>query len=70
MTQTLNHAITLAGGDGPFARELGVTRQIVGRWRKRGWVPPARALEIEQKYGVDRMSLVKPSLRQLLGSAS
>lgn len=55
------------GARAAFARHLGVTVQAVGQWVKRGWVPPARALEIEDLYGVDRSLLVKPNLRPLVG---
>lgn len=50
-----------------FARHLGVSVQVVSQWVKRGWLPPARALEVEELYGVDRSFLVKPSLRALVG---
>lgn len=50
-----------------FARHLGISVQVVGQWLKRGWLPPQRALEVEELYGVDRALLVKPSLRALVG---
>jgi DNA-binding transcriptional regulator YdaS (Cro superfamily) len=50
-----------------LARQLGVTIQAVSQWSVRGWCPPARALEIEDLYGVPRRLLVKPELRELLG---
>jgi len=50
-----------------FARHLGVSVQAVGEWVRRGWLPPQRALEVEELYGVDRALLVKPSLRALVG---
>jgi hypothetical protein len=65
----LETAITNAGSRRTFALSLNppVSVQAVGLWVKRGWVPPARALEIEAKYGVDRAYLVKPSLVALVG---
>lgn len=63
-------AIEKAGDRRTFARSLtpSVTIQAVGQWVKRGWVPPARALEIERLYGVDRAYLVKPDLVALVGA--
>jgi hypothetical protein len=62
-------AIAKAGNRRAFADSLNppVTVQAVCQWVKRGWVPPARALEIEKRYGVDRAYLVKPDLVELVG---
>lgn len=62
-------AIEKAGTSRAFASSLNppVTIQAVGQWRKRGWVPPARALEIERLYGIDRAYLVRPDLVALVG---
>lgn len=61
----LQRAIDSAGGRAPFASALNVTVQAVCQWVKRGWVPPARALEIEDLYGVPRADLLKPDLRDI-----
>ena len=62
-------AIAKAGDRRTFALSLNppVSVQAVGQWVKRGWVPPARALEIEDLYDVDRVYLVKPDLVDLVG---
>ena len=62
-------AIAKAGGRRAFADSLSppVTVQAVCQWVRRGWVPPQRALEIEDRYDVDRAYLVKPSLVALVG---
>lgn len=39
-----------------------MTVQAVYQWLKRGWVPHQRALEIEAKYGIPRVDLLKPTL--------
>jgi hypothetical protein len=59
-----------AGSRRAFAQSLNppVTVQAVCQWIKRGWVPPARALEIEAMYGVGRALPVKPALAGLLDS--
>ena len=68
----IEQAIDLASARDPnatgrdvLARQLGVTIQAVSQWAVRGWCPPARALEIEDLYGIPRRLLVKPELREL-----
>jgi hypothetical protein len=66
----IDTAITKAGGRRAFAKSLQppVSLQAVFQWVRRGWVPPARALEIERLYGVDRALLVKPNIVTLVRS--
>jgi len=64
----IDEAIVAAGGRSPLAQQLGVTVQALCQWAKRGWVPPMRAMEIEQLYGVPRARLLKPSLAALLAA--
>lgn len=61
----IDRAVERAGSRAAFAEKLGVTPQAVCQWSRRGWVPPARALEIEDLYGIPRAELMKPSLRAL-----
>lgn len=62
----LNLAIARAGGIVSFARKMGVSHQTVSYWRKKCCVPPARAITIEQLFGVPRASIVSPTLARLL----
>lgn len=64
----LDQAIEKAGGRVPLAKALGVTRQAIYGWRKQGWVPAARAREIEDRFDVPRMLLIKPELRAIVAS--
>lgn len=64
----LNQAIEKAGGRVPLAKALGVTRQAVHGWHRQGWVPVSRAIEIEDKFGVGRMRLIKPELRAIVSA--
>lgn len=48
-----------------FARKIGVTPQSAFNWKKRGYVPPARALQIEVMFGVPAKDLVRPQLREI-----
>ena len=62
---SLQTAIDRAGGLLKFCGQMGVTHQAVGAWRKRGYVPPERALAIESHYGVPRLDLVSPIVRAM-----
>ena len=60
-------AITAAGGPTALGRALGVTPQAIQDWRRKGYVPPARAKEIEMQYGIPRNDLVSAKVRSNLG---
>lgn len=60
-------AITAAGGATALARALGVTPQSVWDWRVKGYVPLARAKEIEIQFGIPRNDLVSAKVRSNLG---
>ena len=66
----IQSAIIKAGTRRVFADSLSppVTVQAVCQWVRRGWVPPARAMEIERIYDIDRAHLVKPDLVALVGA--
>jgi transposase-like protein len=55
-------AIERGGGIVRFARGMNVTHQAVYNWRKRGWVPPERAVVIEAVFGVQRDRMMNPDL--------
>lgn len=55
-------AIQRGGGIVRFAKGMGVTHQAVYNWRKRGWVPPERAVAIEAVFGIERDKLMSPDL--------
>ncbi len=61
----LEQAIARGGGILQFARDMGVTHQAVGGWRKRRYVPMDRAVMIESRYGVPREALVLPEVAAL-----
>lgn len=60
-------AITAAGGLAALGRALGVTPQAIQDWRRKGYVPPARAKEIEMQFGIPRGDLVSAKVRSNLG---
>ena len=62
----LYKAVEKAGSVPKLADALGVSRQAVYDWLKRGWAPTARAIQIEALYGVDRGGLMDPHLQAVL----
>lgn len=56
-------ACDLLGSNAELARQLGVSTQVVGQWRKTGYVPVGRAAQIEALTGVSRAALINPKLR-------
>ena len=58
----LDLAIERAGGIVRFTKAMGVTHQAIYAWRKRGWVPPERAVAIEAVFGIERSQLMNPDL--------
>lgn len=63
----VNKAVEAAGSWEKLALALGVTRQAVGQWLNQGYVPLARAKEIEHLYGIPRTDLVSAKVRSLMG---
>lgn len=64
-------AVENAGGVAPLATKLGVKRQGVYPWVRRGYVPPRRAVQIETIYGIPRTELMDPRLvSRVTGSAN
>ena len=69
--EAIDEAIDKGGGVIRFAKAMGVTHQAVYNWRKRGWVPPERALVIEAVFGIERSQLMNPDLvRAVSGPAT
>ena len=62
----LDTAVKRAGGAIKLAAFLKVSHQIVYLWIDRGWVPPRRAVQIENKTKVPRSKLINPQLAKLL----
>ena len=66
----IDNAIEAAGSAAELARFLKVTHQAIYYWKVRGWVPPERALQIERKFGIPRVTLVSPRLARVLRAAA
>lgn len=63
----VERAVLSAGGQPKVAALFGVTQQCVSGWCKKGYMPPARAQEMEMQTGVPRTELINPKLRNTLG---
>lgn len=59
-------AVLFAGSQTKLAETLGVTRQSVQEWVKRGYVPNVRVREIEKLYGISRERLCNPKFLELV----
>lgn len=62
----IDAAIERAGGIMKFCSQMRVTHQAVYSWRKRGWVPPERAVVMEAIFGIDRNTLMNPDLVRVI----
>lgn len=62
----IDAAVHALGTQAALADALGVSQQAVAKWRKRGFVPVERAVEVEQATGVPRARLLNPRVRELL----
>jgi hypothetical protein len=60
-------AVMANGGPAAVSRDLGVTYQAVVNWMHQGWAPSARAVRMEQLYGVDCKPMLSPKLRDAVG---
>lgn len=59
-------AVEKAGGVAKLAELLGVKRQGLYPWVRRGFAPASRAVQIEELYGIPREELMDPRLRAVL----
>lgn len=66
MSSGIDRAIEAAGGALALARLLKVTHQAVYEWKKRGWVPPERALQLKDRFKIPVSKLVNPKLAKLI----
>lgn len=62
----IQEAADIVGGPVALAARLGISRQAVHNFVRRGFVPLRRAIEIEAQTGVDRKRLVDPAIVDLL----
>lgn len=63
-------AVERAGGVAKLAELLGVKRQGLYPWVRRGFAPASRAVQIEELYGIPREELMDPKLRAMLTSTA
>lgn len=70
ITSGIDQAIAAAGGQRLLAAKVGCTQQNVSFWRRQGFAPIERAVEIEQATGVPRALLVSPRIRNVLDTTA
>lgn len=63
----IEKAIAQAGGQEALAERLGCSQPLISRWKRRGYAPLKRVVEIEAETGVPRKELVSPRVRDLAG---
>lgn len=61
----VERAIKKAGSQDKLADRLGVSQQVISKWKHRGYVPLNRAVEIEAQYGIKRAQLINPRIADL-----
>lgn len=62
----VEQAIALAKGPSALGRLLGVSRQRVQNWRRQGYAPLDRVVEIEALTGVPRKKLIAPAILDIM----
>lgn len=62
----IDQAIAAVGGQQSLANKVGCTQQNVSFWRRQGFAPVERVVEIEQATGVPRALLIDPRIRSVL----
>lgn len=66
MSSGIDRAIEAAGGALALAKLLQVTHQVVYAWKKQGWVPPERALQLRDRFKIPVSKLLNPKLAKLI----
>ena len=66
MSSGIDRAIEAAGGALALAKLLQVTHQVVYAWKKQGWVPSDRALQLRDRFKIPVSKLVNPKLAKLI----
>lgn len=61
----IKEVVNMAESQSSLARQLGVTPQAVQGWVNAGYVPLARAVELEKMYGVPAINLVSPKNKRI-----
>lgn len=66
MSNPVLELVQKAGSQSALAERLGVSQQAISKWIRRGYVPTRRVLECEATFGVPRVRLLDPRLRDLV----
>ena len=66
----LERAAYAAGNWSKLAHRLSVSHQVMHRWRKQGYVPTDRALQIEEYFGIPAREIVDPRFARIFNEES
>lgn len=58
----IEKAIKEAGGQVELAMNLGVSQQAISLWKRKGYVPIDRIVEISSQYGVPEIELLNKKI--------
>lgn len=61
-----DRAVTAAGSLSALGRDLKISHQAISKFKRRGFFPPKRALEIEILYAIPAKELIDPDLQEML----
>ena len=62
----IQKAIDAAGSQKALAGVLDVSAEVISMWRKRGWMPFRRSMEVENLFGVPRSDTCSPAMSGFL----
>ena len=66
----LQLAIKTAGSQKKLAEQLKVSQQYISNCVQRGYFPIARAIEIEEKLGINRLKLIDQRIVKAIAAES
>lgn len=67
---SIDEAIERGGGIVAFSKAMGISHQAIYGWRKRGFVPFTRAVQVEALCGIPCAKLVEPAVARALETPS
>lgn len=65
----IEQAIKVAGSQVALATMVGCTQQNISFWKRQGYAPVLRTLQIEQLTGVPRTQLLDPRVLRVINTA-
>ena len=66
--KALEALVVVAHSQEKLGAKLGVSQAAVSKWLKRGYLPMARAIEVEALYGIPRQNIMNPRVVEALAT--